>query len=338
MSRTVCGNNWFSQIVGLGGMLLTLLLCCPARSVDAGGGGETIAIQAGELSVLFRDNSESPRILSGLQSLVNTAHAPGYDAFDPDSPGSSAGLNFEHIISGHSNPDNRFTPRHGPYTLHRIDARTVELRRRREDSPWAVSSTLRYTVTPPHYVDFQFRCTAHDAGKFGERGYAIFFWADYMNQVDDVALHFLGVKEPGGEPQWMAGDAPQTHPDYVGGGTYRHLEALPLEYDEDHNFKLNVWSYDWPRYTQPFYVGRAANGMALTLMFDRTHSGQDEIRFSLFKFKVKGERRKPAWDFQYVIHDLQQDREYGYQGRLMWKKFVSFDDCLDEYRSWSAQH
>ncbi|MFA9564328.1 MAG: TetR/AcrR family transcriptional regulator, partial [Acidimicrobiales bacterium] len=46
----------------------------------------------------------------------------------------------------------------------------------------------------------------------------------------------------------IAADAPETHPDYFGGGTYRHLDAKPLDYDSDHNFKLNVWSYDWPRY------------------------------------------------------------------------------------------
>ena len=92
----------------------------------------------------------------------------------------------------------------------------------------------------------------------------------------------------------------------------------------------------WPRFTKPFYFGRAANDMTLILMFDRTHSAKDEIRFSLFKFKVQKERRKPAWDFQYVIRDVEEGREYGYRGRLVWKKFVSQDDCLREYKSWAA--
>lgn len=87
-----------------------------------------------------------------------------------------------------------------------------------------------------------------------------------MNQVDDVALHFLGMEKAGAEEKWIAGDAPQTHRDYVGGGTYRHVSAPPLEYDSDHNFKLNVWSYVWPRFTKPFCFGRAANDMSLMLM------------------------------------------------------------------------
>jgi hypothetical protein len=318
-------------------MLLVLLSLYRASYLNAEESAKELAIQSGELAVVFRDNSESPQVLSGLQSLVNVEQAPGYDAFDPDGRGSSAGLNFEHIISGHSNPANKFTPRHGRYTLHRIDDRTVELRRRKEDSPWEVSSTLRYQAVAPYYIDFEFRCTPHDATKFGERGYAIFFWANYMNQVDEVALHFRGISEPDGEEQWIAAGAPQTHPDYVGGGTYRHLDAKPLEYDDDHNFKLNVWSYEWPRYTKPFYVGRAAKGMTLTLMFDRTFRKEDEIRFSLFKFKVKGEQRRPAWDFQYLIHQVEAGQEYGYRGRLIWKKFISDDDCLSEYDKWMSR-
>ena len=74
--------------------------------------------------------------------------------------------------------------------------------------------------------------------------------------------------------------------------------------------------------------------MTLMLMFDRSHPKTDEIRLSLFKFKVKVEQRKPAWDFQYVIHKVEEGREYGYRGRLVWKKFVSEADYLREYESW----
>ena len=296
---------------------------------------KNITIRRGQLNVLFQDNSQSPRVLSGLQSLFHDGPSGDYDAFDPDAVGSSAGLNFEHIISGHNDKHNKFTPRHGAYTMHRIDPSTIELRRRREDSPWDVSSRMRYSVVAPHYVDFEFTCIPHDPTRFGVRKYAIFFWADYMNQVDDVALHFLGQAGRDAAERWISADAPNTHADYIGGGTYRHLSAKPLVYDEDHNFKLNVWSYEWPRFTRPFYYGRAAHGMTLMLMFDRAYSDDEEMRFSLFKFKVDDERRKPAWDFQYVIHQVAAGREYGYRGRLVWKKFVSPEDCLREYETWT---
>jgi len=299
---------------------------------------ESTTIRVGELSVNFWDNSLSPKQLSGVQSLINVNHAPGYDAFDPDDPGASAGLNFEHIISGHSNPENKFSPRHGIYSLSQdFEDGSVLLRREAEDSPWLVSSTMKHTVKSPHYIDFEFQCVPHDLKPFGERGYAVFFWADYMNEVEDVSLHFLGVDREGGEEKWITAPAPETHPDYRGGGTYRNVDAQALIYDDDHNFKLNLWSYDYPRFTRPFYVGRARNGMAFILMFDREYSTEDEIRFSLFKFKVRNGQKRPAWDFQYVIHEVEPGKQYGYQGRLVWKPFVSYEDCLKEYEQWEAE-
>ena len=70
-------------------------------------------------------------------------------------------------------------------------------------------------------------------------------------------------------------------------------------------------------------------------MFDKMHSAADEIRFSLFKFKVP-RRPRPAWDFQYVIHKVEEGRSYGFRGRLIWKRFISPEDCQDEYRRWQA--
>jgi hypothetical protein len=294
---------------------------------------QEIRIQQGDLTVLFRDNSRSPQILSGVQSLLH-ASSKDFDAFDPDSPGASAGLNFEHIISGHRSVSNKFTPRRGRYALRQLPLKgSVELVRRHTDSPWAVSSTLRYTVSAPHAIDFEFRCRAHEPERFGTRGYALFFFANYMNDVADAALHFLGVDAPGGEEKWIAADAPAGHPDWNSGGTYRHRDARDLEYDEDLQFRLNSWSYDFPRFTHPFYYGKAANGMVYILMFDRASSAVDQIRFSLFKFKLKRFPR-PAWDFQYVINHVEKDRDYGFKGRVVWKKFVSPEDCRQEYESW----
>ena len=87
------------------------------------------------------------------------------------------------------------------------------LLRKRRSSPWVVSSRLRYTVSEPHYVDFNFRCTPHDAERFGKRGHAIFFFANYMNDVADVALHFCGIERPGSGETWIRADAPPGHPD-----------------------------------------------------------------------------------------------------------------------------
>ncbi|MHC4073594.1 MAG: hypothetical protein ACYSWW_26655 [Planctomycetota bacterium] len=294
----------------------------------------TVKVANGDLSVLFRDNSASPQILSGIQSLFNRKDANDFDAYDPDARGASAGMNFEHIISGHRNRSNKFAPRHRKYDLFQLpDGNSVVLVRDRKDSPWDVSSTLVYRVTEPHYIDVEFRCEAHNPGLFGERAYGIFFFANYMNDVEQVPLNFLGVEHAGGREKWIAAGAPKDHPDWRGGGTYRHLKAAPLEYDKEMNFRLNSWSYDYPRFTKPFYYGRAARGMVFILMFNKTFEKDDQIRFSLFKFKIPKHPR-PAWDFQYVINKVEKDREYGFKARLVWKRFVSAEDCLNEYKKW----
>jgi hypothetical protein len=296
----------------------------------------SVHIQQGELSVTFRDNSQSPQVLSGIDALFNIKHAASYDAFDPDAHGASAGLNFEHIISGHQTPNNKFTPRYGRYTLHELsEDKSVVLVRRAEDCPWNVASSLKYVVNKPHSIDFTFRCTPRDAALFGSRGYAVFFFANYMNNVDDVSLHFRGKQSPHGEEDWIAADAPAGHADWNSGGNYRALVADDLAYDDDVEFRLNLWSYDWPRIAKPFFYGRTSHGMTLIVMFDRLHSDRDQIRFSLYKFKLPKHPR-PAWDFQYVINRVESDVEYGFRGRLMWKKFVSAEDCFHEYERWAA--
>jgi hypothetical protein len=296
----------------------------------------TAALERGALAVSFRDNSESPRVLSGIASLVNVRDAKDFNAFDPAGGGASAGLNFEHVISGHKDPSNAFTPRRGPYELRRLaDGKSVRLVRRREDDPWAVSSALTFTLAEPHAIDVDFRCTPHDRARFGARGHASFFFANYMNDVADPALHFRGVEAEGRPETWVSADAPPGPADWNQGGTYRALEASPLEIDADHDFRLNSWSYDWPRFTEPFYFGKADRGMVLILMFDRARTPEDEIRFSLFKFKLPKQPR-PAWDFQYVIRQVREGREYGFRARLVWKRFVSADDCRKEYQAWAA--
>jgi hypothetical protein len=181
-----------------------------------------------------------------------------------------------------------------------------------------------------------FRCIAHDKARFGKRGYAILFFANYMNDVEDIALNFRGVEGPKQNEQWIKADAPKGPADWNQGGTYRSLLAGDLAYDADHDFKLASWSYDYPRFTKPFYYGRATQGMVFILMFNKMYSDEDEIRFSLFKFSVRPGVPRPAWDFEYVIRKIEENKEYGFKARLVWKKFVSPGDCLKEYETWAA--
>jgi hypothetical protein len=298
---------------------------------------ETTTVERGDLKAVFRDNSQSPRELSGVDSLFNRCHAADFDAFDPDTQGASAGLNFEHVISGHRSQHNLFVPRHHRYSLYRSNREpAVRLVRDEKDDPWRLQSTLTYTLGEQNSIDLEFRCKPHDPHLFGSRGYAVLFFANYMNDMEQVALHFLGQDRPQDCEHWITADAPAGHVDYNGGGTYRAASAPALEYDADHNFKLNLWTYEKPRFTQPFYFGRAAHGMTLIMMFDKSYNPRDEIRFSLFKFKLPKFPR-PALDWQYVIHQVRAGQEYGFRARMVWKEFISADDCRQEYERWARQ-
>jgi hypothetical protein len=208
MTPAPSGRSFLSPKRGHAAALLVLLAATRSPAGDGVAPNSTRAtleMHRGDLQVQLRDNSNSPRDLSGVASLINVCDAPGFDAFDPEGRGASAGLNFEHIISGHRNPNNKFTPRSGRYTLEALPKGAgARLVRRAADDPWRVASTLEYRIVEPHAIDFEFRCTPVKAELFGLRGSAIFFFADYLNDVSDVALHFRGVPEVGGRETWIA--------------------------------------------------------------------------------------------------------------------------------------
>ena len=135
--------------------------------------------------------------------------------------------------------NNKFTPRHGKYTLYQqSDGKSVTLVRQAKDSPWRVASELKYKVNEPYYVDFKFQCMPHDASLFGPRGYAVFFVANYMNDVANVSLHFRAYGSSQGPETWISATAPKGHNDWNSGGNYRGLTAEDIECDDDVRFRL----------------------------------------------------------------------------------------------------
>ena len=298
-------------------------------SEDGSGDFEMLEMSSGDLRVAAWDNTYSPGRLSGLRSLLNLRDAPDYDAF-------RVALNFEHVISGHNRPANDFSPRHGPYRLKQITEPSVEWVRRAEDSPWKLDSTMRARLSAPNAIDFRFSCTPRDAGLFGEHGYAVLFWANYMNPLTEIDMHFRGVTGPDEEEKWVSVQAPRTDFLHRHGGVYRSRDAKRLSFDDDHKSPWNVASYQFPRFTRPFYYARADHDMVLIMMFDRMATAVDEIRFAMYRFQVKEETRRPAWDFQYVIRKVEAGRRYGFSGRLVYKKFAGAADCESEYERWRA--
>src|SRR6266699_3020091 len=69
----------------------------------------------------------------------------------------------------------------------------------------------KYSLSEPSAIDFEFECHAHNKELFGKHGYAVLFFADYMNDVEEVALHFRGVSAADTREQWISAEAPPGH-------------------------------------------------------------------------------------------------------------------------------
>ena len=91
---------------------------------------------------------------------------------------------------------------------------------------------------------------------------------------------------------------------------------------------------------QPFYYGRLGK-MVLLLVFDTPR----RLRFYCSPNSGGGSpslipgRVCPAWDFEWVIpaSEYEVGREYSFRLRLVYKKFVSDDDVLEECRRAQAE-
>ena len=71
--------------------ILWAVVLVPTTFIQSDDPVKSLQIDVGDLSIQFQDNSQSPGVLSGVQSLFNVKDAPEFDAYDPDGRGSSAG-------------------------------------------------------------------------------------------------------------------------------------------------------------------------------------------------------------------------------------------------------
>ena len=276
---------------------------------------DVAVVESGRIRFRVTSNSRTPQVLSGLESLSFQDKDKRFEAF-------RAGLNLEHVYCGHRDVRNRFSPRKHTYLVSRErDGHSVFLVRPATQSPWSVEHATRLAVTPPDAVDIDFRCRFRDVSAFGARGYVTFFWANYMRELHEAAVHFRSVSEQGGSEGRIRAESM----DGWTVGTYRAATASALEFDADHNMALNLRSFEWPRITRPVLYSRSADGMVLILMFDRLRTDVDEIRFSHFP---------PAVDFQYVIHEVKKGRRYGFRARLIWRPWTTQEDCLQAWHAW----
>ena len=222
-------------------------------------------------------------------------------------------------------------------TLEVIDDRTTVLARAADES-YPVDVRAEYTVNAPYYVDHTLTFVdeqdlRRDGCDFRETS-----WCCYMNCPDDPRLHFLS----GG--QWHRyispshGVASNIAPGYI---PEHGIEDWPVKSDWRKQ-RLNDRPFHWDRcdfrFDEPFYYGRLAN-MVMILVFDTPRWLRFFCSPSGGGTSLIPDQACPAWDFEWVIpqSDYEVGKEYSFRVRLIYKRFISDDDVLEEYRKVQAE-
>jgi hypothetical protein len=280
-----------------------------------------VTISAGDLTVTFADNSAfGEHHRAGYNGIAELRHKEQPEnVFVP----LYAGFNLEHIFGG-DRLEQLFEPRNHPMTPKQVSDRTVVL----HQSPTPLSSvetTITFTVTPPHCIDIRVEHIAHKKDFF-KHGYFGTFWASYINAPEDKHIYFVGT-EPGNEkPHWISAFS-EKH-----GVRSTHLpvgETQNLFFAEDFNAALASHFSDY-RFSQPLFYGHFRN-MVLIFMFDRSEG----IRFS--QSPTGGGEKNPAWDFQFIVRNLEVGKPYSFRARLAYKPFQSSSDVVGQFMGWGEE-
>jgi len=296
---------------------------------------DTVALKTSELSVLIGNNRsleidgrEHAAGYNGLFQVISTRHEPT----DPNriSPFvfRYAGFNLEHYFDGKAQENREvfFEPRYSRLETKQVDAQTVELHQP-PTSHFQVESWTKFRVREPHYIDFNFRCVPHRDDYVGR--FLGVFWASYINGPLDKSIYFLDRSSTDARPLWRQLCTQQHNRDST---SLSSADELDLKFEDPDTLFAN---FSPLRYSQAFFSGRFDN-MVLIYIF---RPGEN-LRFAHSPSgggtAISGDDTNPAWDFQMVIPEIEANKEYTLNGRLVYKPWHGRDDVLAEVRRYRA--
>lgn len=311
-------------------ILLSFLFitCGKKETVIEPSPGHTVTIKAGDLKVIFIDNTEfgeHPDWHNGIAHLSHKSEATNFFR------NKAVGLNFEHMFDGEKFWETRetyFEPRSSLMNVKKISERTVELHQP-PSTYRKLESWTRFTITGDHYIDIEFSCIPR-AETF-DRGYIGLFWASYPALSQGKGFHYIGVEEGDKERKWLEHKTPAHN---VSSTVKYENDKIKLTFNKKYKATLyNNFSNN--RYSYPFYYGEREK-MVYIIMFDQA----GPVRFAHSPNSGMMDDTvimEPAWDFQYIIPDYKAGKKYGYKARVVYKPFISREDVIAEYERWSGQ-
>lgn len=282
-----------------------------------------VELAAGDINVAIVDNA--PHLdrddhragYNGLAWLTHTARPT--NLFVP----LYAGLNLELYFDGATDErDTLFEPRRAPMVLSQLDTMSAELHQ--PPTPyWRVESWTRFTLRPPHSVDFCFR--AIPRAKTFKQGWMGVFWASYIDHPEDLGLNLI-ARDRDGSTRWVRHTSPQHGVESTHLHARDRFEVRTVHDQTKYMFaSLSPW-----RYARPFYYG-TSHGMMYLWMVD------DDPRLRFTQSPSGGGQGCPAWDYQLVVPDYRVDEEYSFRGRLVYKPFAGQAECEREYDAWQRE-
>ena len=279
-----------------------------------------VELAAGDISIGVVDNDAHPEVIghmSGYNGLAWLTHAQQRNnLFVP----TYAGMNLELYFDGA--PGSRaklFEPRSAPMTVERIDDASTVLHQ--PPTPeWQVESWTTFTVRAPHYVDFHFRAVPH-ADTFGN-GWMGVFWASYINQPEDPALHLPILSDDDAECWYR-------HYSRIHGEDSTHLhrdDRKEIRAPEGQTPYMYA-AYSGKRFARPLYYG-VSHGMVYLFM------AEDDPRVRFTQSPSGGGHGNPAWDYQLIVPDVVAGNEYEMRARVAYRPFSHISDIENEYTEW----
>jgi len=229
-----------------------------------------------------------------------------------------AGMNLEHYFDGATDmtaQEARFDPRYSPMTFERPSSREAVLRQP-PTRLFGVESLTRFTAFEPYYIDFEFQCIPRR--DYFPHGYLGAFWANYLNEPEELEIHFLGYRSPDQQqPQWIK----------TCGGPYygRGTKLAPPPHEKGDFFSHTLFrrgEYDW---AEPHFYG-TIRGYLFLLMF--------ECQFPLGIYAGSSPGGWNPWDFQILIPRPRVGKAYGLSARLCVTRFQGQQHVAEEIARW----